>query len=117
MSPCVWNMLGSANYSSCDTTGAPNPPQRFPNYFNHGFMTVYQNAVAAFINNYAPQFPGGYIRVALGHGGEILPDPKWATDCLGVLEGPNWSNTGIPAILSRLGQQLADVHGCLYGRQ
>jgi hypothetical protein len=89
MPPWVWKMLGSNNYSVCGGT------QRFPDYFNSGFMPAYTSAIAAFINNYASQFPGGYIRVALGHGGEILPDPQWKSNssCLNVLKGWSGSTT------------------------
>jgi len=85
----VWNTLGSNNYTICNDNGTV---QMFGNYFRSGFQTAYQNAVAALIDHYAnslAQFRGDYIRIALGHGGEMLPSPQWSGDCLSQLE--TWS--------------------------
>ncbi len=95
MPPWVWTMLGSSNYTVCgDTT---NTIQMFPNYFSSSFQDAYQNAVAHLIDHYAntlSQFSGDYIRVALGHGGEMLPSPQWSSNstCLSKLE--NWIAPG-----------------------
>ena len=89
----VWNMLGSSNYS--DNCGGTNGNQRIPNYFSSAFQTAYQNAIVNLIDHYAnslAQFKGDYIRVALGHGGEILPSPQWGTTCLSQLK--TWA--GLP---------------------
>lgn len=87
--PWVWTMEGSANYANCGTDGS-----QFSNYFNPAFVTAYQNAVAAFVNNFAtsPTFHNAYIRVGLGHGGEMLPNPSWSGNCLTTLVG--WA--GLP---------------------
>ncbi|MGA2758681.1 MAG: hypothetical protein ABSF58_15175 [Solirubrobacteraceae bacterium] len=110
----VWNMLGSSNYTVCNNNGTV---QMFGNYFKSSFQTAYQNAVAALIDHYAnslAQFKSDYIRVALGHGGEMLPSPQWSGDCLSQLEtwsGATSQSTFISDWISNWLTPMADFMG------
>jgi hypothetical protein len=87
MPPWVWSTLAGS-----DQTNVCNG-QQTPNFFNATLQQDYKNAIVALIDHYAnaPEFTGNYIRVALGHGGEILPSPQWKDQtpggCFSVL-GP-----------------------------
>jgi hypothetical protein len=103
--------LGSATYGNCALPlWVPNlgsgyytdncNGQRTPNFFNSTIQNDYKNAIVALIDEYAntsSEFTGNYIRVALGHGGEILPSPDWSnnTSCFNTLIGTGWA--GLPS--------------------
>ncbi|HEY6763627.1 MAG TPA: hypothetical protein VI386_02555, partial [Candidatus Sulfotelmatobacter sp.] len=71
----VWKLLGSSNYTSCDTQYGT---QQLPNYLDRaGFQIPYQQFMAAVIQKYGSDPEIGYIRFGLGHGGETFPGTGW----------------------------------------
>jgi hypothetical protein len=90
----VWTGIGSSNYTQCQMSGTN---QQTPNWLNSTFQSYYKAAVQAFLGHYAQNPYVGYVRIALGHGGEAIPHPDWNGSATCQAAWQTWLGSTMPA--------------------